>query len=58
MATVVTTNAINHHILVCVLIVLFYLIDKLFRPILLLNSGHFPPCIDKPTIILPIYIQK
>ena len=44
MATVVTTNAINHHILACVLIVLFYLINKLFSPILLLNSGHFTPC--------------
>ena len=55
MATVVTTNAINHHILASVLIVLFYLINKLFRPILLLNSGHFHHA-DRPTIILPIYI--
>ena len=57
MATVVTTNAINHHILACVLIVLFYLINKLFSPILLFNSGHFHH-VDRPTIILRIYTQK
>ena len=59
MTTVVTTNAINHHILASVLIVLFYLINKLFSRILLLNSGNFPPCrYHMPTIILPIYIQN